>query len=109
MNGAHEVVAVRVVTIGLVNKTIVHAREVFADIITDRSQAVILAHNHPSGMAEPSPGDDDVTDYLRNAADILGIHFLDHIIFTASDYYSYTDKKKIGGYRGMGNEYGLRT
>jgi DNA repair protein RadC len=95
MNGAHEVVAVRVVTIGLVNRTIIHAREVFADILTDRSQAVILAHNHPSGLAEPSPGDDEVTDNLHKAADILGIHFLDHIIFTATEFYSYSEKKKI--------------
>jgi DNA repair protein RadC len=54
LNGAHELIAARVVSIGLVNRTVVHPREVFADPLTDRACAVVLAHNHPSGRLEPS-------------------------------------------------------
>jgi DNA repair protein RadC len=89
LNGAHEVIAVRVVTIGLVNRTIVHPREVFADPIKDRASAIIVAHNHPSGLLQPSGEDDEVTIRLQSAADILGIRFLDHIIFSETSWFSY--------------------
>jgi DNA repair protein RadC len=55
-----------------------------------------VAHNHPSGRLEPSPEDDGITARLRAAADILGIHFLDHLIFTDAAWYSYRQEGKIG-------------
>jgi len=88
LNGAHEVIQVRVVTIGLVDQSHVHPREVFADPIADRASAVILAHNHPSGQLTPSPEDRDVTHRLKVAGDVLGIQVLDHVIFTAKGFYS---------------------
>jgi DNA repair protein RadC len=88
LNGAHEVIQVRVVTIGLVDQSHVHPREVFADPIADRASAVILAHNHPSGQLTPSPEDRDVTHRLKVAGDVLGIQVLDHVIFTAKGWYS---------------------
>jgi len=57
LNGGHEVNAVREVTKGLINKTVVHPREVFADPITDRACAILVAHNHPSGNLDPSDED----------------------------------------------------
>jgi DNA repair protein RadC len=95
LNGAHEILAVRVVTVGLVNRTIIHPREVFADPISDRSCAICVAHNHPSGELKPSMDDDDVTVTLWNAAKILGIRFLDHIIFSASAYFSYSQMDRL--------------
>jgi DNA repair protein RadC len=89
LNGAHEVMAVRVVTIGLVNRTIVHPREVFADLIQDRAAAFVVAHNHPSGRLFPSPEDDEITDRLLKASEILGLHFLDHVIFSETAWWSY--------------------
>jgi DNA repair protein RadC len=95
LNGAHEVIAVRVVTVGLVNKSLVHPREVFADVIADRASAVCVAHNHPSGIIKPSEQDDEVTERLQEASSILGISFLDHLIFTENEYYSYRCAGKI--------------
>jgi len=89
LNGAHEVLAVRVVTIGLVNRTIVHPREVFADLIQDRAAAFAVAHNHPSGKLTPSVEDKEITTRLLKAAKILGLHFLDHIIFSETEWWSY--------------------
>lgn len=89
LNGGHEMIAARVVTVGLVNRTIVHPREVFADPIIDRSSAVICAHNHPSGQLTPSHEDDEITERLQNAAEILGINFLDHLIFSEKSFFSY--------------------
>jgi DNA repair protein RadC len=89
LNGAHEVLAVRVVTIGLVNRTIVHPREIFADPILDRACAVLVAHNHPSGILSPSGEDDAITLRLQKAGNILGIRLMDHLIFSEDSYYSY--------------------
>ncbi len=95
LNGAHEVLASRIITVGLVNRTIVHPREVFADAIIDRACAVICAHNHPTGKLTPSPEDDEVTARLQAAADILGINFLDHVIFSNVSFISYRLLGKI--------------
>ena len=95
LNGAHEVLAVRVVTIGLVNKTIVHPREVFADLIQDRAAAFCVAHNHPSGQLESSPEDEEITERLQSAAHILGIHFVDHIIFSQSAWWSFRENGRL--------------
>jgi DNA repair protein RadC len=95
LNGAHEVLAVRIVTVGLVNRTIVHPREVYADPILDRASAVIVAHNHPSGHLFPSPEDDEITGRLKSAAEILGLHLLDHVIFSETSYFSYRQSGKL--------------
>jgi DNA repair protein RadC len=95
LNGSNEVIAVRVISVGLVNKTHVHPREVFADAITDRASAVIVAHNHPSGNVEPGQEDVEITKQLKSAGEILGIRLLDHIIFNRSAYYSFVEKNAI--------------
>jgi DNA repair protein RadC len=95
LNGAHEALAVRVVTVGLVNRTIVHPREVFADLILDRAAAFCVAHNHPSGQLVPSPEDDEITLRLQHSADILGIHFLDHLIFSDNMWWSYRQNNRL--------------
>ncbi len=92
LNGAHELIAVRVVSVGLVNRTVVHPREVYADPITDRACAVVVAHNHPSGRLEPSPEDREITARLKEAGDTLGIALLDHIIFSRTGYFSFVEK-----------------
>jgi len=95
LNGAHEVIQVRVVTIGLVDQSHVHPREVFADPIADRASAVILAHNHPSGQLTPSPEDRDVTHRLKVAGEVLGIQVLDHVIFTTKGFYSLAEHDEL--------------
>ncbi|MBN2283128.1 MAG: DNA repair protein RadC [Deltaproteobacteria bacterium] len=92
LNGAHEVIASRVVSVGLVNRTQVHPREVFADPITDRASAIIVAHNHPSGNLTPSDEDRAVTKQLQAAGETLGIPVLDHVIFDHRGYYSFLEK-----------------
>jgi DNA repair protein RadC len=89
LNGANEVIEKRVVTIGLLDKSPVHPREVFANVIADRAAAVIFAHNHPSGDLQPSAADLRLQDQLTEAGKILGISILDHIIVTRKGYYSY--------------------
>lgn len=92
LNGAHEVIAVRMVSIGIVNRALVHPREVFCGAITDRSTAIIAAHNHPSGNCTPSEQDKELTQRLKEAGGLLGIPLLDNVIFTkGSKYYSFLE------------------
>src|SRR5215467_12225392 len=88
INGANEVMNVRVVSIGLIDRSPVHPHEVFADAISDRACAIIVAHNHPNGSLEPSTNDLGVTKQLKEAGEVVGISLLDHIIFNRSGYFS---------------------
>ena len=91
LNGANEVIGNRVVTVGLLNSSQVHPREVFAEVISDRAASVILAHNHPSGVLKPSPEDITINQQLIDAGKILGITVLDHIIITKKGYLSFKE------------------
>lgn len=87
LNGAHEISAIRVVSVGTLTHTLVHPREVFADPLADRAAAVIIAHNHPSGSLEPSAEDLTLTRRLYQAGNLLGIEVLDHIILSPNGEY----------------------
>lgn len=82
LDGANRLIAKRIITIGTLNSSLVHPREVFADAITDRAASIIVAHNHPSGSIEPSQADIDLTNRLKEAGRLLGINVLDHVIIT---------------------------
>ena len=91
LNGAQEVMNIRTVSVGILNQTLIHPREVFAEPLKERAAAVILSHNHPSGNADPSDKDIDITHRLLKVSELLGIHLLDHIIITVSDYFSFVE------------------
>jgi len=95
INGANEILNIRVVSIGLIDRSPVHPREVFADALSDRASAVIVAHNHPSGGVEPSQSDIHITTRLKAAGEIIGIELLDHIIFNRSGYFSFLEAGRL--------------
>ena len=95
INGANEVLNVRVISIGLIDRSPVHPREVFADAVADRASGVIVAHNHPEGGLEPSPADVEVTRQIKQAGDHLGIALLDHIIFNRTGYFSFLEAGRL--------------
>ncbi|PID31082.1 hypothetical protein CSA80_03030 [Candidatus Saccharibacteria bacterium] len=88
LDGANRLIAKRTITIGTLNSSLVHPREVFADAITDRAASIIVAHNHPSGSLRPSEADKQVTKKLADSAEILGIKLIDHIIVTKDEHRS---------------------
>lgn len=88
LDGANRLIAKRTITIGTLNASLVHPREVFADAITDRAAAIIVAHNHPSGSLTPSKADHEVTERIQDAGDLLGIKLVDHIIVTKVSFAS---------------------
>ncbi len=91
LNGANEVIEKRIVTIGLLDRSLVHPRDVFADVIVDRAAAVIFAHNHPSGDMQPSDADLMTQEQLVQAAKILGFRVLDHVIVSRKGYFSFQE------------------
>ena len=86
LNARHELIHKELISIGTANASLVHPRDVFAPAIMHNSTAVIVAHNHPSGDATPSPEDRDVTHRLKEAGRLLGISVLEHIIITEYGY-----------------------
>jgi len=80
LNTKNEVIETSTVSVGTLDASLVHPREVFKPAVRASAASVILAHNHPSGKVEPSQEDREVTRRLGEAADILGIEVLDHVI-----------------------------
>jgi len=91
LDAKHRPIGVNVVSIGSLTATVVHPREVFKPAIAGNSAAIILAHGHPSGCAEPSSEDREITKRLRDAGEILGIRVLDHVILGEDKHYSFVD------------------
>lgn len=87
--------AKREVSIGNLDSSIVHPREVFKEAISSLSASVIFVHNHPSGDLEPSPEDISLTKRLAEAGDLLGIPVLDHIIVSDRGYTSLKSRNLI--------------
>jgi DNA repair protein RadC len=88
-------VKVSQVSVGSLNSSLVHPREVFKEAIGALSASVILAHNHPSGDPEPSGADLDITTKLVEAGKIIGIEVLDHIIVGRDRFYSFKERGLI--------------
>ena len=92
LNGAHEVINEHVVTVGLVNMSLVHPREVFKVAVRDNATAIVISHNHPSGCLEASQEDLAITKRIEQASRIMGINLLDHIIVSKNGYMSFKEK-----------------
>lgn len=82
----------RVVTIGLLDVSLAHPREVFSGPLKDRAALIIIAHNHPSGATQPSRQDIQTTQQLIAAGQLLGIRIWDHIIVTKVDHLSFRNE-----------------
>lgn len=95
LNSRHELVYEEIISIGSLTANIVHPREVFLPAISRGAVAVIIAHNHPSGIPEPTEADISVTTQLRAAGNLLGIDLLDHIIVAGDEYKSLMDAQRV--------------
>lgn len=91
LNSQYQVIHDEVISVGTLTSNVVHPREVFQPAIEHGAAAVILAHNHPSGTLEPSRADVEITHQLMQAARILGIELLDHLIVTKERHISIKD------------------
>jgi len=88
----NRIISETLVSVGILDASLIHPREVFNPAVKASCHAVILVHNHPSGEAEASAADIEVTKMLYNAGDIIGISILDHIIIGKNGYSSMKEK-----------------
>jgi len=88
LNTKNQVVGIEVISVGSLNESIVHPREIFKPAVRKSAAAVILAHNHPSGDPNPSAEDVEVTRRLIEAGGILGIEVLDHVVIGDDRFFS---------------------
>ena len=83
LNARNRLIAGGIITIGIIDSTLVHAREVFRKAIQCQASAVVLVHNHPSSDTTPSAEDVRLTKQLIQAGTVVGIKVLDHVIIGA--------------------------
>ncbi|MDQ0285494.1 DNA repair protein RadC [Desulfofundulus luciae] len=95
LNTKNQVIAREIISIGTLNSSTVHPRELFKNAIRRNAAAVILLHNHPSGDPTPSQEDLEVTRRLQEAGRIIGIEVLDHLIIGDNKYVSFKAKGLI--------------
>ena len=92
LNTRNKVTSINNVSVGTLNASLVHPREVFRDAIRQSASSVVLAHNHPSGNETPSEEDLKITKRLVEAGKIIGIEVLDHIIIGKDGFCSFKEK-----------------
>ncbi|MEK7315640.1 MAG: DNA repair protein RadC [Candidatus Eisenbacteria bacterium] len=90
------VIGIETISIGSLNASIVHPREVFKPAIVHSASAIALAHNHPSGDVTPSEEDLAITRRLKEAGRLLGIELVDHIIVGRNAFTSFKERKLLG-------------
>ena len=81
--------------VGGLTETVVDVRIILREALLKRATSLILCHNHPSGNLRPSTHDDRLTKQLREAARLLNLNLVDHVIFTDNGYYSYADEGRL--------------
>jgi DNA repair protein RadC len=89
----NRVIGTDTISIGTLNASLVHPREMFNIAIRRHAASVIISHNHPSGDPDPSDEDIRVTEKLTEAGKLLGILVLDHVIICKESYYSFSENK----------------
>ena len=85
----------QIISIGILNSSLVHPREVFEPAIKFSAASVLVAHNHPSGILDPSKEDREVTKRLVDAGNLLGISVIDHIILGKNGHFSFQQAKLL--------------
>ena len=92
VNARNRLIQRETVSIGTLTASLVHPREVFGPACERAAAGIIVAHNHPSGDAHPSPEDRAATSRLEKAGRILGIPLLDHVIIAREGFYSFREQ-----------------
>lgn len=92
LDGKNRIICMDLVSIGSLNQSIVHPREVFKTAFLSNAAALILIHQHPTGDPSPSSEDISITRRLKEAGDICGVKILDHIIIGDGEYLSFVER-----------------
>ena len=88
LNSHHRIIHDEIISIGTIDSNLIHPREVFKPALEYSAVAMILVHNHPSGVTSPSDADIAITKQLKESGKLLGVDLLDHIIVTKDSFES---------------------
>ncbi|KHN49533.1 RadC family protein [Pectobacterium fontis] len=92
LDNQHRLIEKEIIALGGINSTEVHPREILKASLRHNAAAVILAHNHPSGCAEPSQADRHITDKLKDALSQLDVRVLDHLVVGGAEVVSFAER-----------------
>ena len=95
LNTQNQIIHQQTIFIGSATRSIAEPREILHYALKHMATSVILVHNHPSGAVSPSRNDNHVTKLVKEACELMGIVFLDHLIVSSSDYFSYREKTDL--------------
>jgi len=95
LDSKNKIICDKTISIGTLNSSLVHPREVFKEAIKNSANAIILVHNHPSGDCEPSKADEYIADRFNESGKLIKIKVKDHVIITKEKYYSFREKAKL--------------
>jgi DNA repair protein RadC len=95
LNRANQVIAQQMIGQGGISSTAVDLKKIFKQVLDYQASGIILAHNHPSGNLKPSDQDNLLTKKIAEAAKLMEISVLDHLIISANSYYSYADEGNL--------------
>ena len=95
LNSRNQIKLIELVSLGILNSSLIHPREVFTRAVGERAAQIIIAHNQPSGEVTPSEDDLAITKRLVKAGEILGIELIDHLVVTTTGYTSFKQKGLI--------------
>ncbi|MHB1686551.1 MAG: RadC family protein [Ignavibacteriaceae bacterium] len=95
LNTANKIIKYEIISVGNLNSSVVHPREIFKVAIENNSASIILLHNHPSGNPEPSNEDIQITKKIADSGKILDIPVFDHIIIAGNSYTSLVEKRLL--------------
>ncbi|MBN6071211.1 DNA repair protein RadC [Aggregatibacter actinomycetemcomitans] len=95
LDNQHRLIKQERLFLGTINKAMVYPREIIKEALAYNAAAIILAHNHPSGVAEPSISDKQITDTIRQAADLVDIRVLDHFVIGNGRYFSFAEQNLL--------------
>lgn len=88
LDSKNKIISNKIISIGTLNSSLVHPREVFKEAVKESANSILLIHNHPSGDCNPSLEDKEITEILEKNGEMLGIRLLDHIIIGSNKFYS---------------------
>jgi DNA repair protein RadC len=92
LNTRNSIIAKEIVSIGTLNSSLVHPREVLKAAILNNADKILIAHNHPSGDVTPSPEDRTLTKRMKQAGELMGIDVIDHLIVAGERYLSFKEE-----------------
>ena len=92
LDNKHRMITDQVISLGTLNQSLVHCREVFAPAIERRAAAIVICHCHPSGDPKPSTQDITITKRLVDVGNLIGIKVIDHLIIGDNEYFSFVDE-----------------